>query len=54
MPEAAHTESAIIAKMVGRMWGLSLDSWNNLIVAFLALGGLAAVAVGVATYAAFQ
>jgi hypothetical protein len=36
------------------MWWLSLDSWNNLIVAFLALGAFSAVAVGVATYVAFQ
>jgi len=36
------------------MWGLSLDSWNNIIVGFLSLGAFAAVVVGVATYVAFQ
>ena len=36
------------------MWGLSLDSWNNLIVGFLVLGAFSAVIVGVATYVAFQ
>jgi hypothetical protein len=35
-------------------WGLSLDSWNNLIVVFLSIGAAAAVAVGITTYIAFQ
>ena len=33
---------------------LSLDSWNNVIVGFLALGAFSAVIVGIATYVAFQ
>ena len=36
------------------MFGLSLDSWNNVIVGFLAIGASAAVIVGVATYVVFQ
>jgi hypothetical protein len=42
------------AKGERRMLWLSLDSWNNIIVGFLALGALAAVTVGIATYVVFQ
>jgi hypothetical protein len=36
------------------MWGLSLDAWNNIIVAFLGVTAAAALVVVVATYIAFQ
>lgn len=36
------------------MWGLDLETWNNIIVGFLALGAISAVIVGVATYVSFQ
>jgi hypothetical protein len=52
--EIKQTRSAPLAKGVKKMWGLSLDSWNNVIVGFLALGAVAAVVVGVSTYIAFQ
>lgn len=51
----AQTESKANTKKEVRMWwGLSLDAWNNLIVAALALGGLIAVFGGVSTYISFQ
>ncbi len=36
------------------VWGLSLDGWNNLIVAFLVAAGIFAVLAAGATYIAFQ
>jgi hypothetical protein len=43
----AQTESEISTKRVRRMLGLGLDSWNNLMTAFLGIGALAGVIVGV-------
>lgn len=54
MHEIRQTKSETRANGVRRMWGLSLDSWNNVIVAFLSVGAAAAVIVGIATYIAFQ
>jgi hypothetical protein len=49
------TDSAIDAKLERRMWwGLSLDSWNNLIVACGAFSGAFVLLTGAATYVAFQ
>ena len=36
------------------MFGLGLDSWNNLVVVFLAIGAIAAVFVGISTYVVVQ
>lgn len=33
------------------MFGLGLDSWNNLVVVFLGIGAIAAIFVGISTYA---
>ena len=54
MEQTTQTPNEMNARGLRRMWGLSLDFWNNIIVAFLALGAFAAVIVGVATYIAFQ
>jgi hypothetical protein len=53
--DMTQTTSATNAKGESRMWwGLGLDTWNNLIVGFLAAGAACAVAGGWATYVAFQ
>src|SRR5882762_2514258 len=36
------------------MLGLSLDSWNDLLVVFLGIGAFAAIVVGVSTYAVIR
>ncbi len=36
------------------MWGMSLDEWNNLLLAFLAVAAIAAAAVGISTYATIR
>src|SRR5690349_2390753 len=55
MQDTTQIQRAAHATGVRRMWwGLSLDSWNNLIVVFLSIGAAAAVAVGITTYIAFQ
>jgi hypothetical protein len=47
-------DSAHFSKKVSRMLGLSLDSWNNALLMFLALGAFVAALVGVATYATIR
>jgi hypothetical protein len=46
----AQIVSATVSKGKRRMLGLGLDSWNNIMIASLAFGALAAVIVGVSTY----
>jgi hypothetical protein len=36
------------------MWGLSLDTWNNVLLTFLAIAALAAAVVGFVTYATIR
>lgn len=50
MHEMAHIENATFSKKVRRMFGLSLDTWNNIMVVFLGLGALAALIVVVSTF----
>ena len=47
-------EKALFKKGQGHMWGMSLDEWNNLLLAFLAVAAIAAVAVGISTYATIR
>lgn len=47
----AQIESATASKRESRMLGLGLDAWNNIVVAALAFGAVAAIVIGVATYA---
>jgi hypothetical protein len=47
----AQIESAPASKGERRMLGFGLDAWNNIMIASLAFGALAAVVVGVSTYA---
>jgi hypothetical protein len=46
----AHTEGAATSRREKRMLGLGLDAWNNIMIASLAFGALAAVIVGLSTY----
>lgn len=50
----AQIDKATISKKVSRMLGLDLNSWNNLMVAFLTIGALAAAVVVVSTYAVIR
>jgi hypothetical protein len=49
MHEMAQTENTTFSKTVRRMFGLSLDTWNNIMLVFLGIGALAAVVVVVST-----
>jgi hypothetical protein len=46
----AQIVSATVSKGKRRMLGFGLDFWNNLMVASLAFGALAAVVLGISTY----
>jgi hypothetical protein len=50
MTETAQIDKAVPSKKVNRMLGISLDSWNNVMVGALALAAIAAVIVGVSTF----
>jgi hypothetical protein len=50
----AQIENTNFPKKVRRMLGLALDSWNNLMVLSLGLGAIAAVIVGISTYAVIK
>jgi hypothetical protein len=50
----AQIENTNVSKEVRRMLGLGLDSWNSLLVIFLGIGALAALVVGVSTYAVIR
>lgn len=52
--EMAQIEKQTFSKKVRRMFGLGLDSWNNLVVVFLAIGAIAAIIVGISTYAVIR
>src|SRR5664280_74151 len=51
MPETANISTS---RKSGRMLGLDLNSWNNLLVLSLVIGAVAAIAVGVSTYVVVQ
>jgi hypothetical protein len=51
MHETEQIDNTNFSSKVRRMFGLGLDSWNNLVVVFLAIGAIAAVFVGISTYA---
>jgi hypothetical protein len=50
----AQIENTTFSKMVRRMLGLGLDAWNNIMLLFLGVGGIAAVGVGISTYCVVQ
>jgi hypothetical protein len=50
MSETAQIENEIFSKRVRRMFGLSLDTWNNIMVASLGIGAGAAFIVVVSTF----
>jgi len=50
MHEMAQTENTAFSKKVSRMFGLSLATWNNIMLVFLGIGALAAVIVVVSTF----
>ncbi len=50
MADKTQIESAISSKRERRMFGLSLDSWNNLMVGFLLMAAAFGVLAGVSTY----
>jgi hypothetical protein len=52
--EMAQTEKTNFSNKERRMFGLGLDFWNNLMVGFLGIGAIAAVIVGIATYAVIR
>ena len=52
--EIPMTANAIFSKRVSRMWGMSLDTWNNVLLAFLAIAAFAAAVVGFSTYATIR
>jgi hypothetical protein len=52
--DMAHINSATFSKKVREMLGLDLDSWNNMLVASLAIAAAAAVIVGVSTFAVIR
>jgi len=52
--EIAQIENTNFSKKVRRMFGLGLDSWNDLVVVFLAIGAIAAIIVGISTYAVIR
>jgi hypothetical protein len=54
MQHTSNKNKETDAKGGKRMWRLTLDSWNNLIVAFGVLSGLFVLLTGGATYMAFQ
>jgi hypothetical protein len=54
MHETAQIENTTFSKKVRRMLGLSLETWNNIMVMFLGIGAFAAVMVGVSTFAVIR
>lgn len=50
----AAIENTNLSKKVRRMLGLSLDTWNNIMLSFLGVAAVAAAVVGISTYAAVQ
>jgi hypothetical protein len=52
--EIAMTMNSDLSKKVRRMLGLGLDSWNNIMLFFLAVAAVAAAVVGFSTYATIQ
>jgi hypothetical protein len=50
MHEIATTENITTSKGLKRMLGLSLHSWEDIMVAALALAGVVALAIGIATF----
>ncbi|WFU07810.1 hypothetical protein QA646_10805 [Rhizobium sp. CB3090] len=42
------------SKRLVRMWGMSLDTWNNILLLFLAIAAVAAAVVGFSTYATIR
>jgi len=50
MHEIAQIENTTFSKKVRRMLGLSLETWNTVMVASLGIGAAAAVIVGVSTF----
>jgi hypothetical protein len=50
MHETATRENAIISKRLSRMLGLSLHAWEDIMVASLALAGVIALIIGIATF----
>jgi hypothetical protein len=51
MYETSSIDITNFSKKATRMFGLGLDSWNNLVVVFLGIGAIAAIIVGISTYA---
>jgi cell division protein FtsB len=54
MHETAMMTNSDFSKRVRRMLGLGLDSWNNILLFFLAITAVAAAFVGFSTYATIQ
>jgi len=50
MPDAAQMDNAKISKVVRRMLGLNVDTWNDVMVAFLAIASFGAVFAGVSQF----
>jgi hypothetical protein len=50
----ATTDSTNFSKGVRRMLGLSLDTWNNIMLSSLGIAAVAAAIVGISTYAVVQ
>ena len=54
MLEMPIIANEIPSKKEIRMWGLSLDAWNNTLLGFLAVAAFAAAVVGLATFATIK
>src|ERR1017187_4994227 len=52
--EMATIENTNFSKKVRRMFGFALDTWNNILLFFLAITAVAAAFVIVSTYATIQ